>query len=190
MSTSITPENVAILDDNIKVYESIRRFSLKGLSELIRNLMDSMDDALFDLSEKVESDQERNMYFEAMREIRIKRQNIKEEFDSEILNRFTELRQRKAVSQVVPADEELTLLGQDEMEDNLAIDNMINKARPLLEDDLFALSERMKVVLKRKELKDTLNPLDPKAICDSFHNACAQIDSDIQVKLILYKSMP
>ncbi len=57
---------------NNSVYNSVKRFSLDGLSDLIRVLMESVDDALFELSDKVDNDRERNMYFEAMREIRLK----------------------------------------------------------------------------------------------------------------------
>ncbi|GBF28457.1 hypothetical protein MnTg03_00016 [bacterium MnTg03] len=58
--------------DGSVVYESVRRFALKGLSDLIRVLMENIDDALFELSEKSETDRQHNIYFEAMREIRRK----------------------------------------------------------------------------------------------------------------------
>ena len=48
------------------VYESVRRFALKRLSDLIRVLMENIDDALFELSEKAETDRQHNMYFEAI----------------------------------------------------------------------------------------------------------------------------
>jgi len=67
-----------------QVYNSVKRFSLEGLSDLIRVLMESVDDALFELSDKVDNDQERNMYFEAMREIRLKRDGMKQNFDHEM----------------------------------------------------------------------------------------------------------
>ena len=49
------------------------------------------------------------------------------------------------------------------------------------------MTERLKLVLKRKELEQDENPLDPRAICDSFHSASELLDTDIQVKLIFYK---
>ena len=50
-----------------QTYNALKRFAVEGLSDLIRVLMDNVDDALFELSDKVDNDQERNQYFEAMR---------------------------------------------------------------------------------------------------------------------------
>ncbi|MEM7561574.1 MAG: DUF1631 domain-containing protein [Pseudomonadota bacterium] len=170
------------------IYKSIRRFAQEGLSDLIRVMMENVDDALFELSDKVDNDRERNMYFEAMREIRLKRSGIQKNFDYEIQNNFDGfIKGRKTPDDIDDDDDELTLVELDDLEDNIAIENMISKARPHFEDDLFAVSERLKAVLKRKEIAQDDNPLDPKSICDSFHNASEILDTDIQVKLIFYK---
>ena len=171
------------------IYSSVKRFSLDGLSDLIRVLMESVDDALFELSDKVDNDRERNMYFEAMREIRLKRDGLKQHFNYEMQQCFDNFIKRKSV-EIESEDEdedELTLIELDELEDSIAIDNMISKARPHFEDDLFAVTERLKLVLRRQEFSEDENPLDPKAICESFHKASDLLETDIQVKLIFYK---
>jgi hypothetical protein len=169
------------------VYESVKRFALKGLSDLIRVLMENMDDALFELSEKVESDRQRNMYFEAMREIRLKSSLLQTGFDQAMDNSFSQFSQDQVVDDLDEDVEELTLVELEDLEDTIAIDNMISKARPHFEDELFAVTERLKVVLHLTEIDKDLNPLDPKAICDSFHKASEVIESEIQIKLIFYK---
>jgi hypothetical protein len=173
-----------------KTYNSIKRFALEGLSDLIRVLMDNVDDALFELSDKVDNDQDRNLYFYAMREVRLKREAIKREFDDDMHDCFGRAFRAKSKSTVVDDGEdetELTLLEHDDLEDNIAISNMIKRARPQFEDELFAITERLKLVLKRDSLEADDNPLDPQAICDCFHNASKLLDTDIQVKLIFYK---
>jgi len=172
---------------NTMVYESVKRFSVKGLNDLIRILMESVDDALFELSEKVENDRDRHMYFEAMREIRLKRKDILIKFDEEIQQNFNHLMVNKSAKNKAEDPVELSLVDQGELEDQLAIDNMVSKARPHFEDDLFAVVERFKVILHRKQIQDDQNPLDPKAICDSFHAASELLQTDIQAKLIFYK---
>ncbi|MCP4389389.1 MAG: DUF1631 domain-containing protein, partial [Gammaproteobacteria bacterium] len=169
------------------IYNSVKRFSLDGLSDLIRVLMESVDDALFELSDKVANDRERNMYFEAMREIRLKRDGLKQHFDYEMQQRFKQFITGKKASDDDEDEDELTLVELDDLEDSIAIDNMISKARPNFEDDLFAVTERLKLVTRRKQIDEDDNPLDPKAICDSFHKASDLLDTDIQVKLIFYK---
>ncbi len=187
MATSERPDNVIAFGGNTMVYESVKRFALKGLSDLIRVLMENIDDALFELTEKVESDRERNMYFDAMREIRLKRQKIQQNFDSEMQQCFDRLLLERSISKTVTKDDELSLVDQEDIEGQLAIENMISKARPHFEDDLYAVAERLKVVLHRKDIPEDLNPLDPKAICESFHLASKDLESDIHVLLIFYK---
>lgn len=179
--------NVIAFGGNTMVYESVKRFALKGLSDLIRVLMENIDDALFELSEKVESDRERNMYFDAMREIRLKRKQIQQNFDTEMQQCFDRLLLERLNPKNNSEDQELSLVEQEDIEGQLAIENMISKARPHFEDDLYAVIERLKVVLHRKQIPEDLNPLDPKAICESFHQACKELESDIHVLLILYK---
>ncbi len=74
-------------------YESIRRFALRGLSDLIRVLMENIDDALFELTEKAETDRQRSMYFEAMREIRLKRGFLQQGFDEAMEACFSQFSQ-------------------------------------------------------------------------------------------------
>jgi hypothetical protein len=187
MVSNQQPDNVIAFGGNTMVYESVKRFALKGLSDLIRVLMENIDDALFELSEKVESDRERNMYFDAMREIRLKRKQIQQNFDSEMQQCFDRLLLERLNPKTSAQEDELSLVEQEDIEGQLAIENMISKARPHFEDDLFAVIERLKVVLHRKQIPEDLNPLDPKAICESFHLACEDLESDIHVLLIFYK---
>lgn len=187
MIANETTDNIIAFGGNTMVYESVKRFALKGLNELMRVLMESVDDALFELAEKVDNDRERSMYFEAMREIRLKRKSIEEIFDKEMQNCFDHLIQNKTLGKKHQDFDELSLVDQSAIEDEIAIDNMISKARPHFEDDLFAVAERFKTILHRKQIKDDQNPLDPKAICDSFHQASSCIDTEIEVKLIFYK---
>ena len=172
---------------NTVAYESVKRFALRGLNDLIRVLMENVDDSLFELSDKVGNDRERNMYFEAMREVRLKREGIQKNFDYEMQECFNRFVQNRSAKLELDDTEELTLVEFDDLEDSIAIDNMISKARPHFEDDLFAVEERLKVIFQRKKIEQDKNPLDPKAICDSFHNASELLDTDIQVKLIFYK---
>ncbi len=181
--------NVIAFGGNTMVYESIKRHALKELQQLIRVLMENVDDALFELSEKVDNDRERTMYFDAMRMVRLKRQAIEQGFDDAMQQAFDDLILERASRKPAGGGDELelSLVAHDVIEDQLAIESMISRARPLFEDDLFALRERLRTVLHRKRIDPELNPFDPKAICESFHQACSVLDTEIEVKLILYK---
>jgi len=169
------------------IYNSVKRFSLEGLGDLIRVLMENLDDALFGLSDKVDNDTERNLYFKAMREIRLQREDLRQKFIAELTQSFDRALGGESATARDDDGDELTLIELDELEDKIAIGNMVTRARPRFEEELFALSERLKLVLKRKTFTESENPLDPKSICECFHNASALLQTDIQVKLIFYK---
>jgi len=175
------------LGTNKNLYDSLQQFTLLGLNNLFRVLMENVDDSLFELADKVGNDRERNMYFDAMREIRFKRESIEKNFDFEMRKYFDRLLLNKSCESKADDLEELTLIEFDDMEDNIAIANMISKARPHFEDDLLAIEERLKIILKRKKIDRDKNPLDPGAICDSFHTASELLETDIEAKLIFYK---
>ena len=65
MADDDTASRVIAFSGNTMVYESVKRFSIKALNELMRGLMENVDDALFDFAKKAETDNERNLYFEA-----------------------------------------------------------------------------------------------------------------------------
>ena len=172
---------------NRLIYNAVKRFALDSLNDLIRVLMENVDDAMFALSDKVDNDRERNMYFEAMREIRKKRESLQKSFDYEMQTCLEGFAGKRSGSDEYDEDDELTLVEFDEMEDKIAIDNMVKRARPQFEDDLFAVSERLKALLRRKTIDPDENPLDPHSICEAFHSASEMLETEIQVKLIFYK---
>ena len=182
MSLDHKPNDEITFAGNTMVFESIKRFALKGLNDLLRVLMENIDDALFELSEKVESDRERNLYFDAMRQIRLQRQSIEQKFDESLKQRFADFLRGIASQTDNQESDELSLVDQETMEGKLAIDNMISKARPRFEDDLFAIRERFRTILHRGAIAEDDNPLDPSAICDSFYQACVDIDLEIHVQ--------
>ena len=169
------------------VFDSIKKFSLERLNDLIRVLMDNIDDTLFELSDKVDNDAQRNMYFESMREVRLKREGIKQNFDFELHELFDRFVGAKSDAESSDDEEELTLVEFDDLEDDIAVKNMVSRARSQFEDDLFAVVARLNILLEREDISADDNPFDPRSICDSFHKAADILETDIQVKLIFYK---
>jgi hypothetical protein len=182
-----TSSQVIAFSGNTMVYESVKRFAIKALNELMHSLMDNVDDALFEFAKKAETDNERNLYFEAMRNLRLNRKNLERDFDAGIKRGFDALITNEPSKQAAIDEGELSLVDQSEVEDQLAIDNMITKALPQFEDDLYAVEERLKVILHRSRISKGRNPLNPQTICESFHAASAQLDIDIRAKLVFYK---
>ncbi|MGB5325919.1 MAG: DUF1631 family protein, partial [Pseudomonadales bacterium] len=69
----------------------LREMLQQGLSRQLQNMFDSVDDALFDLAENAPSNQQQNVFFESMREVRFKRVEIERDFLKSVQQGFVEL---------------------------------------------------------------------------------------------------
>ena len=62
----------------------IRDTVVAGLGDLLQGAFDAVDDSLFELANNARSNNEQNRYFEAMREIRIKRKGVERHFQNAV----------------------------------------------------------------------------------------------------------
>lgn len=81
----------------------IRDTVVAGLGDLLQGAFDAVDDSLFELANNARSNNEQNRYFEAMREIRIKRKGVERHFQNAVAQLFANPPQSGSVA----ADESL-----------------------------------------------------------------------------------
>ena len=174
------------------IYKSLIRDIKSCLNEKLANLLANMfngaDDALFHLSELAESNEDQNHYFDTMRMLRLERKNIGEQFAS-ALNTYLKpiSKTQTQEARVKFEEEELTLVDQEAMEEMVAISTMHSKAMGLFGDAVSHLEARLEVLaLKTTKVFDK-NALQPKNICEAFQTALKCIELNTQNKLILYK---
>ena len=168
-----------------------RKLAHERLPESLSFVLNQVDDALFDLANTADNSNRQNLYFDAMRELRLKR----EEFESMFMESFeTNFEDSMDLSKAKRAEEaalaepgELSLIAADDVEQSLAVTNFADSIRSRFREELFALDKRIGVLLRAPELDDNDNPLGPQAIGDALRQACQMLDSDIEIKLTLFK---
>lgn len=160
------------------------------LCAAVSRMLDKVDDALFELAERAENNAVQSQYFDAMREVRIKRSDMERIFQSTLLDGFN--------ATVAPAsadsadnrdgeEMELDLVGDEEMEENLAVTNMIQKIETGCTQELGMLDQRMGHLLGDEALERHTNPVGPRVLCNAFLQACSPVESGLKVKLIILK---
>lgn len=160
------------------------------LMALLQDLFDNSDDALFDLADRAESNAEQNLYFESMRELRIKRRGIENQFSQSIHEAFrliagdAPVKSKKELDDI--SEDELSLVANDELEALVAVDGMIAKAMSLYPLALSQLTLRVGAVTGSK-IDSRRNPLGPAVVCHAFLDACKDLQIDIKAKLIVFK---
>jgi hypothetical protein len=169
------------------------------LAGLLQAMFDQADDALFELADRASSNQEQNLYFESMRELRIKRRGIEKRFAENVSECFRQVFQSEVTAQepkelassdvVAPLNkvsDGLLLIKPDELEELVALDSMIAKAMVKYPLVLAQLTARIDNLVQGK-VDGKHNPLGPSAICHAFLNACEGLDISIKAKLVFFK---
>lgn len=172
------------------------------LGRFVTKMMDQVDDALFARAEKAENNTQQNFYFDAMREVRLKRSEVEARFREAFLEGFTQRIPRRSAGSASDASQspglnlnwededgssDLGLVEQEEVEENLAVTNMAAKIRNNCTTSLYALDQRIGLLLNDPDLEKWENPVGPAAICESFRRACEVIRTGLEVRLVILK---
>ncbi len=166
----------------------VRDKAAQQLRHGLQELFDNADDTLFEMADRARNDVEQNIFFEAMRDLRLKRKHIERGFLEQFFEAFVGLTQYDPTQNALPR----TLLFDeaaprtDDMERSVAIETMV---RRVLKRGGFALDQltaRLNALLG-KTLDDQHNPLGPALLCEFFLQAGRNLGVEIKVKLILLK---
>ncbi|WP_448632170.1 MULTISPECIES: DUF1631 domain-containing protein [Pseudomonas fluorescens group] len=155
----------------------------------LQGLFDNADDTLFEMADRARDDIEQNLFFEAMRDLRLKRKSIEREFIEQFFEAFVSLAQydvTQATLAPIQACSASPQLSQDELERHLAVEAMVTR---VLKRDGLALEQltaRLSALLARP-LGNPQNPLSPALLCENFLQAGRNLGVGIKVKLILLK---
>ncbi len=168
---------------------SVRDKAAQQLRQALQSLFDNADDSLFEIADRATSNSEQNAFFEAMRDLRMKRRNIERGFLQQLFEAFSKLNQYEIGKPPAPETvsfDSLSLVQNDELEESVAVDTMVAKVMSRAAQPLGHLTTRMNALISKK-LDDKSNPLGPHALCDYFIEASSSLGVEIKVKLIIFK---
>jgi len=175
---------------------SAKRIAENILSESLDTLFENTDDSLFEYADKAVNNEQQTIYLHAMRDIRLKKTGIKEAFFAEFDRQFhsqlstsaTPLSSDTAVTaNDYPTGMGLSLVDEDELDESLAITNMLSRVHNEYREALSELIHRINEVCEGKEFHKESNPLSPDIICNAFAKALSCLPTNLEVRLILYK---
>jgi hypothetical protein len=169
----------------------VRGVALKRVNGLVSTLFENVDDALFHLAERAESNAVQVQFFDGMREVRKKRQLVERMFQeqlSQIFSDFADGKLKPVRPEVVnPSNAGLSLVDDQELEDSLAISSMVAKAENRLARTLHLVNQRLSVISGGNAVEDSSNPIGPAPLCHAFRVSVREFELNVQVKLIIYK---
>jgi len=166
-----------------KIIDKVHNCVNEHLLILMNQMLTSADDKLFDQAEKAKSDEERMKFMDCTKIFRTERNDISHHF---FINLNNSLRPTSLESFEDQA-QELSLVGQDEMEEMVAITTMHAKAMNIYGEEVNHMEARLEYIEIMYADSFDKEALDPKHICEIFQKTIEDIDIEIEVKLIFYK---
>lgn len=167
----------------------VRDKAAQQLKQALQGLFDSADDSLFEMADRATSNVEQNAFFEAMRDLRLKRKTIERGFLQKIFESFATLNQYeigKAPLLDAVSFDALSLVQNDQLEESVAVDAMVSKVINRDGVALGHLTTRLDALVSKK-IDEKNNPIGPRALCEAFLEACRDLGVEIKVKLIIFK---
>jgi len=158
------------------------------LKELLPKFFSQIDNSLFNLADKAESNQQQTLYFDAMREIRLQHELMHKIFFSALDSGF-----KLSLSQAVITPhnnkklDQAGLVGDEQLEESLAISNMANAADNNYRQALSDLATRLNFLTDKTEITKNNSPLRPEVLCDAFLVSAGCMNTEIKVRLVVYK---
>lgn len=169
----------------------LRDASGQALGKLLTEFFDSADDALFGLADKAGTNQEQTAYFDAMRELRLRRKPMSLSIMQWVSRAFNEIGRFDPLpgsSGLQDVDQDsLTLMDHGELEQKVAIENLMTKLRNRHADAIGLLTARVATAVPGVRFEERQMPLSPEVICTGLGEACSDLEIDIRAKLVVLK---
>src|SRR5690606_17121232 len=128
---------------------TLRDKARQQLQLFLRELFDKVDDAMFELADKANNNHDQNIFFDSMREVRIRRRAMETSFFRRVDISFAQLLDPHAYRDEKPMDDrnisldDLSLVKNDELEEMVAVDSMVNKANEQFSESIQHLTLRI-----------------------------------------------
>ena len=164
----------------------VRDKAAQQLRHGLQELFDNADDTLFEMADRAQNNVDQNTFFEAMRDLRLKRKSIERAFLEQFFEAFAGLAQYEPPLSLPTATVDDPAQTTDDLEKAVALEAMV--AKVLKRDGLVLgqLTARLSALLG-KHLDEQSNPMGPGRLCGYFMQAGRSLGVEIKVKLIILK---
>ncbi|MET0088621.1 MAG: DUF1631 domain-containing protein [Candidatus Thiodiazotropha sp.] len=188
--------NITLDISGRRIAAECRNLVVKTLPKLMTDLFENLDDSLYEMANKSENNALQNIYFDSMRELRKQRAKIDRSFNQELLRAYDRFWETGDVTVSQPTlddlsrDTEMSLVDDDDLEESLAITNMVSKSENRFSRELFAMGQRFSAILCAGQVDEEIakkTPLEPGVVCNAFRLAISDVAVEFPVKLVVYK---
>ena len=168
--------------------ERIQDQTLASADQFLKHMFTALDDLFYELSKRASTNNEANLYFESMRELRIKKNEVCELFLAEINSNFDELTSPPPSLNQVHQETHLAMVDGDDLEIDIARKGMASRTQDTFKKELYEIATRLNHVILQTEITEKNIPISPDKVSDAFVRACQDtLELNIKTRLIVFK---
>lgn len=192
-NTVVDMQGRPIRPDTLAPVASLQRVCTPRLRAALSQVLVKADDTLFDLMQTSTGSGESQKLLDGMRVLRLSRQAMERAFEQSLVQAFSALNGFASsgaaglAARGVGARGELSLVSEDELEEQLGAENLSEGLARRTGADYQTLNERFAMMLGVAEFESRHNPLGPEQLAESARLALAAVELPARVRLILYK---
>ncbi|MCI0518586.1 MAG: DUF1631 domain-containing protein, partial [Woeseiaceae bacterium] len=157
------------------------------LAKVIHDALDHMSEELTTLAFKKTRREEQQALLDAVSLVRTRRGEIEQNFR----RAFTESFERRLVDTGTPVGErvtlaELSLVGDEAMDEQLTVDRLVRRAKTRLDpDEVLGMRARMAALVDREWFDEEQHPAAPEVVFEAIKRVLDELDSAPQVQSAL-----
>lgn len=154
----------------------------------LQMVFDKVDDTFFDLADQADNNSEQGIYFYAMRTIRMERRALEQHTLTYVDAAFRRLGDEnwQGDSRGNVGEPSLEIVEDDELEEIIALDNMVSKGLVVCKAELEQLNARINFLVPAT-VTNRNNPCSPTVVCAALGRGLENLKIDIRAKLVLLK---
>ncbi|WP_232325004.1 DUF1631 domain-containing protein [Microbulbifer agarilyticus] len=168
----------------------VNQKAIQWIQSRVEEVFAQVDDSLFTMAEKAHQQDEQDQLFQAIRAIRVEHSNLVDSFCDGVEERFHHPRNdspgEDAELDLRAASNGLSLVNNDDLEQQVAIRSMVANIRRDHAEPIAALSLRLDTLLPEKIYDENL-PLGPAAICAAFADALDDVEISLRARMTVLK---
>lgn len=169
------------------ILDGCRTLALDRMSAALHGMLDRVEEELDELAARAPDADSQGIFLDARDQARHRRADLEAGFR----RHFLELFDRKAGGMQAAAHmpTELKLVAYEDLDENIALEEMARSLRTACDEELFALGERMGFLLDRAALDDEANPVSPATVFAALRGACGDTGAAARVRLALLRRL-
>ncbi|WP_395791253.1 DUF1631 domain-containing protein [Aquimonas sp.] len=201
MNSKSTPDNIVDINGRLGMKHGVdisalvtglRARAVKRLPAFLGEVLDKADNTLFDFVQRADGSLNHQEYFDAMRELRRQRPQIEQRFQNYFVDAFGAYERRLPVridleNSTKPAPGELSLVSEDELEEQLSARMVAVAISRGLGPALHQLNRRLSALIGGVEIDDENSPVGPSYIAQGFRKSLDGCEVSVRVKVLLFK---